>query len=537
MLKNYKKLFLIALFVLISCGKSFVQEVKDPIVDDELNLRKSDFFEEMKGQNESNNDMDFIQNPTNLEIENIIVPPVPSVMGNGQLVSISITENTSLKDAFIELARLADIDIQIDSDINSSVILKISNKPLEMVVKTICENANLKYTYENNILKIERDILYLEDYDVDILQESDLWDTLQSGIENILTIEENKVNKILRKNAENRYKKALEEYNKKLNENLVDFGNNSISTPPEMEEVDEVGFTITLNKPASLVSIYANEKAHKKVVEYLSKTKKNYSSQVLIEAKVLEVQLKNEFSAGINWSLLGNNTKLNIGGGADALTGGIKSLTLKGPFGHRNLNAVVTAMEQFGTTRTLSSPRISTLNNQTATLDFVKKLVYFSVETERDDDDPSDITYNSTKQEDEEGAKLEITPTINTKTREIILKVKPEIRVQVGVASDPNPDVVNDVPVIQTRTLETSLKILSGDVMVIGGLMGENMEKTSGGVPILQYIPILGNLFKYKSKDRTVTETVIFIKATIIDNDEPLTKRDSEFYNKYFPNN
>ena len=191
--------------ILISCGKSFMQETKDPIVDDDLNLRKSDFFEEMKGQNESNNDMDFIQSPTNLEIENIIVPPVPSVMGNGQLVSISITENTSLKDAFIELARLADIDIQIDSDINSSVILKISNKPLEMVVKTICDNANLKYTYENNILKIERDVLYLEDYDVDILQESDLWDTLQSGIENILTIEENKVNKILRKDAENRY--------------------------------------------------------------------------------------------------------------------------------------------------------------------------------------------------------------------------------------------------------------------------------------------------------------------------------------------
>ena len=67
--------------------------------------------------------------------------------------------------------------------------------------------------------------------------------------------------------------------------------------------------------------------------------------------------------------------------------------------------------------------------------------------------------------------------------------------------------------------------------------MGENMEKTLGGVPVLQYIPILGNLFRYKTKDRTVTETVIFIKATIIDNDEPLTKRDSEFYNKYFPNN
>lgn len=536
MLKNYKKLFLFLLFFLISCGKDFIQEVNDPIVDDELKLRKSDFFEELKVRNKDK-DMDFIQNPTNLEIESIIVPPIPSVMGNGQLVSISITENTSLKDAFIELARLADVDIQIDSDISSSVILKISNKPLEVVVKTICENANLKYSYENNILKIERDVLYLEDYDIDILQESDLWDTLQESIQNILTIEQNRVNKILQKEAESRYKKKMDEYNKKLNENIVDFGGGTAPVAPQMEEIEEVEFTITLNKPASLMSIYANEKAHKNVAEYLSRTKKNYGSQVLIEAKVLEVQLKNEFTAGINWSLLGNNTKLEVGGGQDVLTGGIKSLTLKGPFGHRNLNAVVTAMEQFGNTRTLSSPRISTLNNQTATLDFVKKLVYFSVETERDEDDRNDITYNSTRQEDEEGAKLEITPTINAKTREIILKVKPEIRVQVGIASDPNPDVINDVPVIQTRTLETSLKIASGDVMVIGGLMGENMERTNGGVPVLQHIPIFGNLFKYRNKDRTVTETVIFIKATIIDNEEPLTRRDSEFYDKYFPNN
>ena len=77
------------------------------------------------------------------------------------MVSISITENTSLKDVFIELARLTDVDIQIDPNINTSTILKISNKPLEVVIKTICENANLKYSYENNILKIERDSLYL----------------------------------------------------------------------------------------------------------------------------------------------------------------------------------------------------------------------------------------------------------------------------------------------------------------------------------------------------------------------------------------
>ena len=62
------------------------------------------------------------------------------------------------------------------------------------MIKTICENANLKYSYENNILKIERDFLYLEDYDLDILQDSELWSTLEDSVKNILLIEQNKIN-------------------------------------------------------------------------------------------------------------------------------------------------------------------------------------------------------------------------------------------------------------------------------------------------------------------------------------------------------
>ena len=182
-------------------------------------------------------------------------------------------------------------------------------------------------------------------------------------------------------------------------------------------------------------------------------------------------------------------------------------------------------MQEFGDTKTLSSPRISTLNNQKATLDFINTLVYFSVEKDEDGEDKdgnTKYTYTSTKQEEEVGVKLEIIPSIDLKRGDITLTVKPEMSSLVGYVEDPI-NLGNKVPQIQKRTLETSLKIKSGEVMVIGGLMSENISNTNSGVPFLMNIPIIGNLFKMKSNTKELTETVIFIKATIVDKDNPLS--------------
>ena len=165
-LGKFKIFFLLILFLCTSCEKLGInkaelqEDLTNPIIDEELRLRKSDFFKELQ-KKDNNENLSFITKESDsLKLSNILVPPMPSMMGNGQLVSISVTEEVPLKDIFIELARLTDIDIQIDSDITSSIILKVTNKPLEVVVKNICETANLKYSYNNNILKIEKDTSY-----------------------------------------------------------------------------------------------------------------------------------------------------------------------------------------------------------------------------------------------------------------------------------------------------------------------------------------------------------------------------------------
>ncbi len=533
------------LLILVAGCKSIKEDTLNPMIDKEVGLRKNDVFPNKdleKGR------MDFVDLPRPKMMDVFVPTPAP-LIGNGQLISFSITEEVSIKDVFLELSRLADIDIQIDPSVNMSVIFKATDKTLDVIIDNLCNIGNLKYEYKNGILKIERDTPYLKDYDVDILMEHELWGTIKEGIENILETH----NEI--------YNKNVDAINRRNIGNVVTSENrNANQVIGNSDMLAKENFKILINKPASLVTIYADKKTQEAVDRYIERAKANYGSQVLIEAKVVEVTLKNEFSAGINWSLSEvRNTKSTAGsqdangniintvtnsqaytklldiGSTATLSGGLKTLDLAKAIGSKDLNIIVSALEEFGTTRTLSSPRVTSLNNQTAKLDFVKNIVYFSVEREEDEDDNGNktYTYTSTKQEEQEGVILEITPSINLKTNEVTLKVKPELRTKYSEVSDPNPDITNIVPEIQTKKIETSLKIESGGVMVIGGLMSEETSNVDSGVPFLKDIPILGWLFKYKTKSKNTTETVIFIKATIIDRSNPLDKGDRDFYNKY----
>lgn len=533
----------VLLLLIVSCTN-----IKDPIFDEELGLRKSDVVSVSK------NNTDFIPEFSKLfqsKISDMLVPAPAPAMGNGQLISFSITEEVPIKDVFIELSRLTDVDIQIDPDIDINVIFKATDKTLDVIIDNLCNIGNLKYEYKDNILKIERDVPYLKDYNVDILIEHELWNTIKDGINNIL-ITHNEI-----------YNKVITRLNNKVNNKQQE--NIEQQNFSKLQAVDEKyvkeDFKILINKPASLVTIYADKKTQEAVEKYIEKAKINYGAQVLIEAKVVEVNLKDEFKAGINWSLnevrdskinakVDNDDDIAVDtvingkkyskildlGTSAVVSGGLKTLDIASAVGSKDLNVIVSALEEFGTTRTLSSPRVTSLNNQMAKLDFLKNLVYFSVEREEEDDDDTGVTkytYTSTKQEETEGVILEIIPSINLQTNEITLKVKPELRTKYSEVQDPNPDIENRVPEIQTKKIETSLKIESGNVMVIGGLMSEETNNVTNGIPFLKDIPILGWLFKYKSKQKNIIETVIFIKATIIDRSNPLNHEDKMFYDKF----
>lgn len=411
-------------------------------------------------------------------ISKLLVVPPPPPMGNGELISFAVTEEVPIKDVLIELGRLADIDIEVDPNITGGIILKVTNKPLEVVVQRIADLANLRYTYTNNILRFERDLPYTKTYNVDFLIDNDVWTTIEASL-------------------------------------------NDISNLSKSQNPDEPEPKIIVNKPASVITVYANYKTHNAVEKYIEHVKTNYALQVLIEAKVVEVALNSQYKTGIDWRFI-NGTKGNLQFGytegvPGVAPGGISGSITTAIFGG-DLTAAINALDQFGLTKTLSSPRIHAMNNQKAELKFINKLIYFSIEKEEEDNSDTNTTtttYTSTRQEEDVGVIMNITPSINSAKNEITLNVMPELKVKIDEVVDPiNP--LNKVPVVQSRSVSTSLKIQSGNILVIGGLMSEETANEDLGIPFLAGIPLFGNLFKSASRVKNITETVIFIKATIV---------------------
>lgn len=549
MYKNMKKkiIFCFITFLLLCACNAH----KENVFDDWQGLKEGEFDEAIFGvQTKYDTKEEDTISSESLNMSNFLAETPQQQIGNGDLISFSVTEEVSLKDVFMELGRLADIDIQIDPKINKGIIFKATEKPLNVILDKICDLAGLKYKYDDGILKIERDIPYSVNYDVDILKGHELWEELQKSIDYILEIYP-----VVEQNAS----ASTTGVDGTITTTNNDFG----SSESYMQKV-------IINIPAGIISVYANSKAQKAVHEYIEQAKRNYGLQVLIEAKIIEVELNDSFQSGIDWSLAktdltksmqnkfslvsgnilnlgaaaavssssGSSSESGSGSGSESggsttstdLVLGTSQAVFSIPAGRYNLNAAVSALSEFGKAKTLSSPRVSTLNNQTATLDFTNTLVYFTVEKEDEDNDDGSTktTKTSTKQEDTEGVKLEITPSINYKTREVTLTVKPEIRVLMKYIQDPIEED-NKVPQIQTRKIETSLKLKSGDTMVIGGLIKENVGSSRSGIPVLKDLPVIGYLFGMTKKTKTLNETVIFIRATIVDNFDMINSRDKKF--------
>jgi general secretion pathway protein D len=190
------------------------------------------------------------------------------------------------------------------------------------------------------------------------------------------------------------------------------------------------------------------------------------------------------------------------------------------------LNATLQALETFGDVRIMSSPKIMALNNQTALLKVVDNLVYFTVDVTIDTATGplgsvgNNVTYETQINTVPVGFVMSVTPYINDQGS-VILNVRPTISRVIRQIRDPNPalaeaEVISEIPVIQVREVESVLKVNSGDVAIIGGLMQDEISKNKRGIPFLSKLPYAGSLFRYEDDNIEKTELVIFIKPIVI---------------------
>ncbi|MGB4064903.1 MAG: pilus (MSHA type) biogenesis protein MshL [Azonexus sp.] len=277
--------------------------------------------------------------------------------------------------------------------------------------------------------------------------------------------------------------------------------------------------SVIMNAESGIITVRATQRQHDRIQEFVDRVSNSARKQVLIEATIVEVTLKDGYQQGINWTHLTRGGAISFIG--NTLTGNATNLKYT-PNGSEDSTALVTMLNTFGNTKVLSSPRVSVMNNQSALLKVVENYVYFSVkaDTTTTANVGTTTTYTTTPQSVSVGLVVSVTPQISDGD-DVTLNVRPTITSVAREVLDPNPDlkknaIENPVPVIRTREIESVMRVASGNIAILGGLMEDKIDYQNQRVPLLGQIPLAGELVNNRNNAAQKTELVIFLRPVVI---------------------
>lgn len=293
--------------------------------------------------------------------------------------------------------------------------------------------------------------------------------------------------------------------------------------------------SVIANPEAGVLTIRATSRQHEKIQEFLDQVMANARRQVLIEATIAEVQLNNQYQQGIDWSKVRSGSAgINASQSSAGTPAGVNATLFTLGYAASNITASIKLLDSFGNVRVLSSPRLSVVNNQTAILKVVDNQVYFTIkaETTTSANVAAVTTFTTTPNIVPVGFVMNITPQISD-TDTVLLNVKPTISNIITTVNDPNPalaspcgpnppqvpqcaSILSPIPVIQTREMESLIKVGSGQIAVLGGLILDTINDIQDVVPGLGNLPFLGTLFTQRKKINTKVELVIFLRPVVV---------------------
>ncbi|HXH54477.1 MAG TPA: pilus (MSHA type) biogenesis protein MshL [Gammaproteobacteria bacterium] len=317
------------------------------------------------------------------------------------------------------------------------------------------------------------------------------------------------------------------------------------------------GRQVAISPLSSLIVVQAMPNELKRVEAYLKSADLALNRQVILEAKILEVELNDSFQAGINWSLVSgriNSTQFggnviakplnagdtfpslnsNLSGGMNIIPGQVTQTvpaSSAGVFGgafalsmnFKNLSSFIEVLGAQGKVHVLSSPRVSTLNNQKALIKvgsdkfFITNVSSTTTSIGTNVQVSPSVTFDSFFS----GIALDVTPNI-TNEDEITLHIHPTISdVQDDLKSFTLGKETQSYPLAKSsvRESDSMVKAKSGEMVVIGGLMQNQNSEKKEGIPLLKDLPVFGHLFRHTVQVAKKSELVILLKPTVVRSD------------------
>lgn len=486
--------------------------------------------------------------------------PIPNVVGvqainvnpdTGEvkrLYSVSAVK-VPVEDLLYNLSVDAKMQLDLSKDVKGVVTINAINQPLKAILQRVTEQVGAVYDLKDGMISIRADTPYWHTYQVDyvnvskqvkdstvmkmsvgdigdgntnrgaqasefkmnVSSDNDFWGTLVNNISSMAQLGPE-----VTKNVTVRNHDLLSQSSNDNNALNKAASNKDTTASIQIKQPSNV----VVNKEAGLISVYTTRARQRKIVHYLDGVVHRTSKQVLIEATVVEVELNDQYQAGVDWSAVsGNNTASQSLLGLNLSKSPYFNVSLSN--GTFNLKM----LQQFGKTKVLSSPKIMAMNNQSAMLKVVNNQVYFTVDVNREagtTTNPATTTIQTTVHTVPVGFMMNMTPFISDDGK-ISINIRPTLSRIVDYVNDPNPDlaaqnITSQIPVVQEREMDSVLKLRNRQTAIIGGLIQDTHDNQKQGVPFLSAIPWLGDLFTYRDDTVKKTELIIFIRPIIVDN-------------------
>lgn len=476
--------------------------------------------------------------------------------------NISITDTVTLNDILTQLSDTCNFSIVAKDAIAAEALKKelagvsIKNLSLREVFNILINENNLGYEFNNQALMVSA------------LQ------TKTFKIDYITSIREGTA--ILKASTDS----SPKEFDAERNSELLD--ENAIRTTEKFDFWANVAEEITyilnsgaekyqaippiINQNAGLVTVTATKAQLKRVDEYIKELQRRLKRQVMLDVTIVEVQLGNSYTTGIDWSQFkigfdtymggnpdtpsryraGNAGSYVVGEAKDAInsdTGdkmtlvasSLKSSSLKravstgsgwsiGANLNFNIAGAINFLEQKGKTKVISNPKVMTLNNQQAIITVGDVINYILIESKKSSDSSTTVSENRKMYSTFIGILLNITPEISDQNK-IMLRINPSlsalkyskdnVRIEDGLG---NPLPRQIAPDTKEKKVSTVITVNDGDTVILGGMIAQSKDKQNNSVPVLSEIPLLGNLFKSTGDILSTTELVFIITPRLMDN-------------------
>jgi general secretion pathway protein D len=502
-----------------------------------------------------------------------VVPslPPPSPVARPETYSV-VVNNVRVQDLLFALARDARLNVDIHPGITGSVTINAIDQTMPQLLGRISRQVDMRYEIDGQTLTVMRDTPYLRVYRVDyvnLARDAQSQANLSTQVSGAVASAgsssgQNNSTSIVKTTSIHKFWETLVANIKDLlreTDKIVPVNQGTAPAAPQPAPGAAAGApgaaaaqavaaapqpvvefreaaSVIANAETGILSIRATSRQHETVQDFLDQVMASAKRQVLIEATIAEVQLNNQYQRGIDWQRLRNLSGFGFSQASAATPASVNTNAFTLFFGTGpglGIAGTLKLLESFGDVRVLSSPKISVLNNQTAILKVVDNLVYFTVTatTTTAANSPAVTTFNTTVNSVPVGFIMSLVPQISENDT-VLLNIRPTISRKLRDIADPNPSLANPcgvpvpaggcnipgiaslIPEIQTREMESVMRVQSGQTAVLGGLIQDSVTNVEDNIPGVRNIPGVGQLLAQRKDLNQKTELVIFLRSTVI---------------------